>query len=604
MMDAMTDKMTFHDWRSRSLDYVANEELGIGKVEDISIKKSYDENPTRLLAYNIIDTQLLVALDEVNGIHDFFYELSDLCGIPIYDSFSEMRLIDGYVMSRRGDDEVLPSAVEEELDAPAGGLVLSPSDGVLDNIGVFDLKSLYPSVIITANISPETRVPVDEADVTIPAMVEKEADVHGKITEENIKWTEEAGAMGYSLNEEGLIPKYVKKLFENRGEAKSLRNDHDQDSLRYKMWNRRQRAIKVVMNSYFGVMASPYWRLAKNGLGDSVTAGGRYTLWVGSQVAREMSYDVKYGDTDSVMLELSDEEDIEAEELLSRGEELEDRINQEMKSVADDFGIPDQHPHLDGELHGTERHTLSYEFEKLYRRFFQAGSKKRYAGLITWKEGKTINPPQIDTVGFESNRSDYSAKVAEVQPKVIRMVLEGEAFEKVSNYISSISEGLRERTVDIHDFASPGTINKPLEQYPNRPTKRACLYSNKWLDANWAEGDEPWIIPIRDTPPGYPKTDVIAVEWNEDLPEGFEVDIPQILEKTLEQPLEPILNEINWLMEELITGTRTKELEFGDDEDSNPFSGDSKALPQNPEMNSDGSGSSDKGSERTHNGVF
>jgi len=105
-----------------------------------------------------------------------------------------MRLIDGYLMSLGDHDEILPSMDEKDIPANAGGLVFDPSDGISENVGVLDLKSLYPSGIISGNISTETLTKdEDEADILIPWMPEKEEEMGGEITKEDVEWDIDRG---------------------------------------------------------------------------------------------------------------------------------------------------------------------------------------------------------------------------------------------------------------------------------------------------------------------------------------------------------------------------------------------------------------------------
>ena len=590
MMQAFCDKMTFSEWRSESLDYVADEELGIGKVADVSVGKEYKENRSRFLAYNIIDTQLLVALDEMHGIHEFFYQLANLTSIQIYDTFYEMRLVDGFLMSHRGDDEILPTGEQKDLDKIPGGLVLSPAEGVHEWVATFDLKSLYPSIFITLNVSEETLVyDESEADAICPGMPENEDEVGGEITTDDISWdmgesgagTSKGNAVGTSFHKEGILPKYLRLLFDERASMKDLRDEYNPDQPEYTVYDNRQRAVKVVMNSFYGVTQSPYYRLATEDLGATITAGGRYTLWRGSQIAEEMGYDVRYGDTDSILIELADpDEDVTPEEVANRGEEIEVALNQAMTEVAKEFGI-DGHDYMDmdtlpHDLPGDADHCLYWEFEKLYRRFLQAGSKKRYSGLPVWKEGKwyiddtdavdlDFSDVKPDITGFEAERADVPVVTEVMQKKVLKMILSGVEFGDISGFVQDRVEEVKGMDLPPHQVAKPGVINKPLEEYPNMEVKRACLYANKHLGHDWREGDDPWLFPIRGTPTMKPQTDVLALNWGEEPPEGFEVDTPKVVKKKLREPLEPILSVVEFDFDELKTGRRVKGIDVGED---------------------------------------
>lgn len=591
MMEAFCGKMTFSEWRSQRLDYVADEELAIGKVEDMSIGKAYRENRSRFAAYNLIDTQLLTALDQQQGIHEFFYLVADLAGIQIYDTFSEMRIVDGFVMSRRSADEILPSMDDKELDEIAGGLVLSPADGVHEWVAVFDVKSLYPSIFITLNVSEETlTLDPEVADLVCPAMPESAADVRGEITVDDIEWGINDGALGLSAEHEGLLPKYLKLLFDRRAEFKDRRDGHDPDSAAYDVWDAKQYAIKVIMNSFYGVSQNQWYRLStpirgSQGVGSTITAGGRYTVWRGAQIAAGMGFDVRYGDTDSIFISLTkageDPTDLTPETVVQRGKAIEAELNERMADVADAFGVGDAHPYLaDADLHGTDRHCISWEFEKLYRRYFQAGKKKRYAGLPVWKEGKWHVDPatgegdvEPDITGFESKRADVPEVTEAIQTDIMERVLDGQDFNQLADYLTAEVTAIREIDKPISAIAYPGTLKKPLDQYANTQTARACRYSIRHLGYEWREGDDPWVVPVRETPPMMPDTDVIALEWGEAVPEGFAIDTDEIIQKKVKAPLEPILGTTGWTFEELHTGRQVQGVDLGGGagDATNPF---------------------------------
>lgn len=544
--------------RSYSLDYVSKQELGIGKLPNMSVAHSYDHDRSRLTAYNIMDVMLCVALERKQAMHEFFYELAELSQVQIYDTFSEMRLIDGYIMSRSDDNEILPAANDDDVPENAGGLVLHPSSGVHDWVSVLDLKSLYPSCMITWNLSPESihwydeDEPEDENYINIPWLPDADHSEGGDFGLDDI----EMDMMWSDLDEEGIIPKYLKQLFPERAKRKSLRNQYDPDDPEYDTWDRKQSAVKVVMNAFYGVCSMDYWRLATEGLGDAITSAARYALWSGKEISEDEGYEILYGDTDSIFLSIADPDE-NKETCITRGESIENIVNDRIDDYVVECGLSSDHPLLIDDLHGTSRHTLVYEFEKLYCRFFQPGSKKRYGGNIVWKEGKDIDG-KIDVTGFESQRSDSPEITEEVQPQVINRILDGQGFEEVSEYVKDIVDSIEAMDIDLSEVALPKSLNQPLEEYGNTPAARACRFSNEHFGSNWIEGSDPWMIYISETPPMTPKTDVIALGWDEEIPEGYELDMNKTLERALERPLKPILDDIGWSFTELKTGAQTQ----------------------------------------------
>jgi len=574
MMDAFMD-MQKSQWRSKALDYVSGELLGLGKVDGININDCYENNPEKLLAYNIIDVQLCVAIDRQQNVMDFFYELADLCSIPVYDTMSPMRRVDGYIISRREDDEVLPATEEKELKRNAGALVKNPPTGIMDWIGVHDLKSLYPSVIITFNISPETiEEDTDKADLIVPYIPSPD-DLDGReIVPEDLRWEGE-GVIGTSLEKEGILPKYLKGLFPEREEKKRLMYEAETGSVQEKVLDLQQYALKVLMNTVYGVTSHKHWRLSAPNLGDMITGGGRYIIWKSFEISEEIGYPVIYSDTDSVFIPLLQEgEEFESlEKVLETGEYIHEELNARVDSLADEIGVGDVHPYLvDGSLkHGTDRHCISFEFEKVYKRYLQGGKKKRYAGHIVWKEGKEVDDIQI--TGFESNRSDSTESGALCQTKTLDIILSGGGFDDVSEFVRAEIEEMK-TSFNTKKHGLPKPYNPPYE--PNLPIVRGVKYANEHMGYNWKGGDKTRLVYVRQVKPGLPPTDVIAIDWKDDVPEGFMIHQEEMIEKGFRNPLKSILEVAGWSFSEIRTGHQTQGLQSDTNVSGNPFEHESE----------------------------
>ena len=567
MMQAFCGKMTRSEWRSEALEYVSNVELGIGKIDGVDINEDWEYNPSKLIAYNIVDVLLTVALDDINDIHNFFYEVANDSSIPIYDTFYEKRIVDGYIMTRRRDDEVLPTA--QEAPTPnAGGYVDNAADGRYEKIGVSDLKSLYPSAMITGNISTETvaESPDNFDDyVKIPHVPEPKK-VEGDITEDSIDWD----WLYASLDKEGIIPRTLRELFKKRNREKKRMYEAEGGSAEEAKWDRKQGSTKVIMNSFYGNSSSPYWRLSNEYLGDAITSFARYTLWKGREAVEEMGYEAVYGDTDSHFIQLTgDTIERQVEEL----KEISAYMDEDASTIFNDIIGTDLevHPFLkNSELHGDEKTCMKWEPEKIYWVWMQLGKKKRYAGNIAWKEGTFYTEPNISITGLEYQRADSMEVTAELQKEVIELILTGASFEEVSEYIQSVIDEIKTDNPDVKKFALPKTINKEsIHDYNNLPVKRAVIYSNEHLGYDFKEGDDPFVYMVKETPAGMPTTDVVAFEWNEEIPDGFVLDKEAIIERGIKKPIDVIINEAGWSFDEIRSGRKQKSMDFGG---GNPFS--------------------------------
>jgi len=268
--------------------------------------------------------------------------------------------------------------------------------------------------------------------------------------------------------------------------------------------------------------------------------------------------------TDSVMLSLG--KDVSKQEAIETSFEIEDHINERYDDFARD------------ELNA-EVHRFQIEFEKLYRRFFQAGKKKRYAGHIIWKEGKDVD--DIDITGFEYKRSDIAGITKEVQQNVIETIVTGDDIdddlEEVKAYLVDVIARVLDGEMDLDEIGIPGGIGKKLDAYETPTAQvRGAKYANLMLGTNFGSGSKPkrlyiekvhpdfWtrmeekngLDPQRDHLYGEFKRDpdVICFEYADQVPDEFEVDWEKMLDKTLQGPIERVIEALGMSWEEVKTG--------------------------------------------------
>ena len=325
----------------------------------------------------------------------------------------------------------------------------------------------------------------------------------------------------------------------------------------------RNGKFQFVGQSLYGVTGWDRFRLYDKEGAAAVTATGREVIDFTEEAANELDYQVAYGDTDSVMLSLSD---MSKEEAIETSFEIEDHINERYDDFARD------------ELNA-EFHRFQIEFEKLYRRFFQAGKKKRYAGHIIWKEGKDVD--DIDITGFEYKRSDIAGITKEVQQNVIETIVTGddidEDLEEVKSYLVDVIARVLDGEMDLDEIGIPGGIGKKLDAY-DTPTAqvRGAKYANRMLGTNFGSGSKPKRLYLKKVHPDFwqrmekeeefdPQRDhlygefkrdpdVICFEYADQVPEEFEVDWEKMLDKTLKGPIERVIEALGMSWEEVKTG--------------------------------------------------
>ncbi|WP_049925763.1 DNA-directed DNA polymerase [Halopiger goleimassiliensis] len=541
-------RMVFSELDSYRLDAVGEEELGVGKERYAGdIGDLWEDDPTKLLEYNLRDVELCVELDRQQEIIAFWDEVRSFVGCKLEDAPTPGDAVDMYVLHQAHGEFALPSKGQQEGgEEYEGGAVFEPITGVKENVTVLDLKSLYPMCMVTINASPETKVDPDEYD---GETYEAPTGTH------------------FRKEPDGVNRTMIEELLAEREEKKELRDQHEPGTPEYEQYDRQQGAVKVIMNSLYGVSGWEQFRLYDKEAASAITATGREVIEFTETAANELNYQVTYGDTDSVMLELGP--DVSKDEALETSFEIEEHIN----GRYDDFAREDLN---------AEAHRFQIEFEKLYRRFFQAGKKKRYAGHIVWKEGKDVD--DIDIVGFEYQRSDIAPITKEVQHQVIEMIVTEGDVEGAKQYVNEVIEDVRAGEVSLEELAIPGGIGKRLDNYDTDTAQvRGAKYANRFLGTNFQRGSKPKRLYLERVDPAFfrrmeaeegfdPQTDplygafkrdpdVICFEYEDQIPEAFEVDYDKMLEKTLKGPISRILEALGVSWEEVKSGQEQKGLD-------------------------------------------
>jgi DNA polymerase I len=325
----------------------------------------------------------------------------------------------------------------------------------------------------------------------------------------------------------------------------------------------RNGKFQFVGQSLYGVLGWDRFRLYDKEMGAAVTATGRDVIEFTEQAASELDKEVTYGDTDSVMLELGN--DISKQAAIEQSFEIESHINDAYDAFAEQLNA--------------HTHRFEIEFEKLYKRFFQAGKKKRYAGHIIWKEGKDVD--DIDITGFEYKRSDISPLTKEVQKNVLEMIVTGEDPEEIKEYVHGIVQRVQAGDVSLDEIGIPGGIGKKLDNYDTDTAQvRGAKYANLLFGTNFTSGSKPKRLYIEKVHPSFfreveseldldPSIDplygqfkreaetgetVICFEYEDQIPDAFEIDYEKMLDKTLKGPIARIFEALDISWDEVESG--------------------------------------------------
>ncbi len=428
----------FHAFEDYRLETVARELLGEGKAisghgesdEKIAeIEERFKNDKPALALYNILDCVLVSRIFVRTGLIEQLATRSRLTGLRMDRVNQSVAAFDFFMLPlihRAG--YAAPDVADIRTGAhAAGGLVFTSDPGLYENIMVMDFLSLYPSIIRTFMIDPLSRLTAErfplEPSFDTPAGIKFSRDTH-------------------------ILPEHTGHLMETRAGAKKAKDTP------------LSQAVKILMNSYYGVMGTPGCRFYHPDLPTAITGTGQWILKTTADYIRDKGFRVIYGDTDSVFVELkNDHASSGSADPRKLGEQLVLEVNEFFrKKLEEDFGVESR---------------LTLEVEKLYSRFFlppmrgtSEGSRKRYAGM-------TGGSGEIEIKGLEYVRSDWTELAKDFQMELFRRFFHN---EEIFAWIRAQVESIRKGEMD-DKLVYKKRLTKPVGEYTKNipPHVKAAL---------------------------------------------------------------------------------------------------------------------------------
>ena len=422
-----------------SLDRVASEVLGEGKVtlgaggadrgnRAEEIQARFRDDLDTFADYARTDARLALQIVEKLDLVTLAMARSRLTGMTPDRVSASIASFDFLYLAALGKRGIVAPTVRSD-DArvsrhQAGGYVFEPVTGIHENVWVFDFKSLYPSVIRTFNIDPLGYVANPAPGDAVVRLSDDAAFRRG----------------------DAILPAMLDELFPQREAAKRAG-----DAV-------ASQAIKILMNSFYGVLGTPACRFHNVAVANAVTGMGRRLLRWSKRWFEERGFDVLYGDTDSLFVRsgLSPEEARRAGPRLAR--ELSDAIA----------------AHVHAEWKVTSR--LDMEFEKLYRKLVlpsvrhgRAGARKRYAGLVDGRR-------EVEFVGMEVVRRDWTELAKDVQRELYARLFAG---EPVDGYLADTVAALRRGELDDKLVYRKGLRKRPAAYTASTPPHVAAARKSR-----------------------------------------------------------------------------------------------------------------------------
>lgn len=305
-------KYNYTELDNYRLDTVGKIELGRGKIEytgnlDELLKTDID----KFIEYNLEDVKLVIDLDRKLQFIDLCRDVAHVAHVAYEDVFFSSRTIEGALLcflrkkglvapnkQKKEDSDAQIEAMREvgAIDEEAkdekfiGAYVKDPIVGKYEWIYDLDLTSLYPSIIMSLNISPETKLGKIEGWDLQRYMkgLDEQYTIFGKtIKREKLKqFLEDTGyaissnGVLYRQDKKGCICEILEDWFEKRVKYKDLMKKYGKegDNEKYVFYKKRQLVQKVLLNIIYGVLGLPSFRFYDIDNAEAVTTSGREVI--------------------------------------------------------------------------------------------------------------------------------------------------------------------------------------------------------------------------------------------------------------------------------------------------------------------------------------
>ena len=380
-------------------------------------------------------------IDESNS---FFYhesglegclDLVDRSGLPLQElgwasigrvltaiQIREARQRDVLVPWRAWRPELFKSA--STLDAAdRGGTTFAPDVGVHEDVHELDFASLYPNIIRTRNISPET-VRCGCCD------------------------TEDVPGLGYSICErDGYLPEVLGPLIDARSEIKAEIPDADErDRL-----EAASSAIKWILVSCFGYQGFSNAKFGRIECHEAINAFAREILLDAKAALEDAGWRVVHGIVDSIWVTPADGREQRP---------LEDVASE----VSAEVGI-------------------ELEYECAFDWVAFCPMRKSESGALTRYFGKRRGEAYPDaglgdaikTRGIEGRQRSTPAWVEDVQDEALRAFDETQSPEAVCDVLRRRLRELREREVEPAELVVDNRVSKDVDDYSMETVTVAAL---------------------------------------------------------------------------------------------------------------------------------
>jgi len=583
---------TYSELPNYRLDTVAKKELGRGKVEyDGDLDMLFTQDIHKFAFYNMTDTDLVYELDEKLQFINLARTICHKGHVPYEDVYYASKYLDGAaIVDLKRHELVAPNKrfrfIEEETasDVLAGAYVMPPIPGLYHWIYDLDLTSLYPSIIMSLNISPETKIGVisnwDETCLLSKEIVSVQIgtkvidDVKQWLTDN--KYTVASNGAVYRTDIKGFLPKILEKWFDERVEFKDKRDEYTVGTEEYKFYDAMQTTQKVLLNSFYGVLGLKTFRFHDLDNAGAITATGQSVIKfsqrvINSYYTKEIGQDhfinstgekaefAFYTDTDSAFISalplikhrFPDFNETDEQFMVEKTNEIASEVQSHVNRMYDQYALV---------FHNTPSHRWQIKQEYVAKSGLWI-AKKRYAQWVIFKEGKPTD--KLDIKGLDVVRSSFPDEFKTIMKETLWFILKQNGKQQTSDMILKFKDSLQQADIlrvmknsGVKEISKYTKQRAPFSGYVSGTpahVKSAINYNDMLTTlttdvVSIKDGEKVKWAYLRNNPYGF---DTMALRGYQDPPEIVEfvntyIDRNKQFERELKGKLNDFYAAMNW----------------------------------------------------------
>ena len=456
-------KFTYTEQESYRLDYIAQVELGEGKIDyrDEGYSDLDDlrlRNFQRYIEYNIRDVEIVERLEDKLKLIELVYALAYDAKVNYEDTMTTVKQWDvithNYLLDR---NIVVPLNDKNKPDrAFVGGYVKDPKVGMSKWVVSFDLNSLYPHLIMQYNISPETLVTRLKDKVSIDDLLVGGASQFGGYLDKT-NCTIAANLCIYTKEKRGFLPSIMDRMYDDRTKYKKQMIECKKEYEKTKdprlvkeiaRLDNMQMAKKIQLNSAYGALGNKWFRWFDVNNAEAITTSGQLSIrWIENKLNDYLNKLLKTENFDYVLASDTDSVYVTLEYLVKNvfGDDVPE--TKKVIQYIDKICKERIEPFIDRSYQELAEYMHAYAQKMQMKRENIADkgiwkAKKMYILNVWNSEGVEYEKPKLKMTGIEAVRSSTPTACRDAIKKSLEIIMAGSESDLqkyVANFKSEFS---------------------------------------------------------------------------------------------------------------------------------------------------------------------